>query len=127
MTNADMVKRVIAMLTEARAEMAVLRQDPEHRRASSAPQAHLLDELMREALQVQLLVPSSVASAEVAERIATMASRALQPRIVQMVVSFAAAFDRLATAHDEGRIDVSSTDVLRQLALDWEMADRPAD
>ncbi|MFI7341359.1 hypothetical protein ACIBUY_25875 [Streptomyces sp. NPDC050085] len=52
-----------------------------------------------------------------AEKAAELTIAALMPASVSLVEAFAYLFTQLATVHDEGRTDVSSAELLQEIAL----------
>ena len=112
-----MMRRVIAILTHAADVAEALEEDVE--RDDLGEQGQLAGELVLEMFEFGSLAvtdpsPQAVADAVVAE---------LQPRIGMMVGCFVAAFSRLAFHHVGGDTEISSTDMLRRMALEWELDD----
>ncbi|MER5728862.1 hypothetical protein ABT084_11055 [Streptomyces sp. NPDC002138] len=113
MQRAEVLKRVVGILTEAR-EL--------HRAAEAGEDAD--DTAATEGVATQLLnemLPSiSVPADATPQQVARVVAEALGPALHTMVSGFSLAFTSLATVHDRGRTDVSSTDVLQELALEIE-------
>ncbi|MFF3013551.1 hypothetical protein [Streptomyces sp. NPDC057939] len=111
MERAEVLKRVIGILTEAqdirRAVEAGEEDDGPGATAGVATQ--LLNEMLP-----SIKVPADASPQEVARVVAV----ALGPALHTMVSGFSLAFTSLAIAHDSGRTDVSSIEVLQQLALE---------
>ncbi|MFD9357130.1 hypothetical protein [Streptomyces sp. NPDC060031] len=113
MERAEVLKRVIGILTEAQ----------EIRRAAEAgedddrpdTEAGVINQLLNEMLP-SISVPAESSPQEVARLVA----EALGPALHAMVSGFSLAFTSLAMAHDAGRTDMSSVEVLQQLALEVE-------
>lgn len=112
-----MMQRVVAVLTQAGELAKVWEEDPDR---DVSDQTQMAGELISEALSpVKLTISNPTNPQAVVDAVV----QALQPRIGQLVGCFIAAFTRLALHHDDGDTETSSTDVLRQLALEWEMND----
>ncbi|MFE1954874.1 MULTISPECIES: hypothetical protein [Streptomyces] len=60
-----------------------------------------------------------------AEQAAEITISALMPASVSLVEAFAFLFTQLALVHDEGRRDVSSTELLQEIALRMSAPDSP--
>ncbi|MEV7723469.1 hypothetical protein ACIRP0_14995 [Streptomyces sp. NPDC101733] len=113
MERAEVLRRVIGILTEAQ----------EIRRAAEAGEDDDVPEAVA-GVATQLLnemLPSISVPAESSPRqVARLVAEALGPALHTMVAGFSLAFTSLAMAHDAGRTDVSSIEVLQQLALEVE-------
>ncbi|MGW6981464.1 hypothetical protein ACWGE1_18770 [Streptomyces sp. NPDC054932] len=125
MERAEVLKRVIGILTDAQ----------DIRRAAEAgqygeagvngaagedgdgpePAAGVATLLLNEMLP-SIRVPADASPQEVASLVA----EALGPALHTMVSGFSLAFTSLAMVHDSGRTDVSSIEVLQELALEIE-------
>ena len=112
-----MMQRVIAVLTQAGELAKAWEEDPDR---DLSDQTAMAGELIAEALSLD---PLTVSNPTNPQAVADAVVQALQPRIGQLAGCFSAAFTRLAMHHDDGDTATSSTDVLRQLALEWEMDD----
>ncbi|MET9604191.1 hypothetical protein ABZZ17_03890 [Streptomyces sp. NPDC006512] len=111
MERAEVLKRVIGILTEAQdIRRAAEAGEPDDLPGATAGVAtQLLNEML----------PSiSVPADATPQQVATIVAEALGPALHTMVSGFSLAFTSLAMAHDEGRTDVSSIEVLQQLALE---------
>ncbi|MEU9304121.1 hypothetical protein [Streptomyces sp. NPDC048269] len=113
MERAEVLKRVIGILTEAQ----------EIRRAAEAGEdddvpdrdAGVVTKLLNE------MLPSiSVPAESSPQQVARLVAEALGPALQTMVAGFSLAFTSLAMAHDGGRTDLTALDVLQQLALEVE-------
>ncbi|MEU8778913.1 hypothetical protein [Streptomyces sp. NPDC048606] len=128
MERAEVLKRVIGILTEAQdIRLAAQAGEPEVSEASGDSGAsgrgpgdeggtagvatHLLNEMLP-----SIRVPADATPREVAALVA----EALGPALHTMVSGFSLAFTSLAMAHDAGRTDVTSMEVLQELALEIE-------
>ncbi|UQX04234.1 hypothetical protein [Streptomyces sp. RerS4] len=124
MERAEVLKRVIGILTEAQdmrraAEAGEDAADEVHdadevydgEGASGGVATQLLNEMLP-----SIRVPADATPREVAALVA----EALGPALHTMVSGFSLAFTSLAMAHDGGRTDVSSMEVLQELALEIE-------
>ncbi|MEU8465286.1 hypothetical protein [Streptomyces sp. NPDC029003] len=113
MERAEVLKRVIGILTEAQ----------EIRRTAEAGEEDIGDEATA-GVATQLLnemLPSISVPADATPReVAALVAEALGPALHTMVSGFSLAFTSLAMAHDAGRTDVSSLEVLQELALEVE-------
>ncbi|MEW2135733.1 hypothetical protein AB0892_03840 [Streptomyces sp. NPDC005409] len=113
MERAEVLKRVIGILTEAQ---DIRRATEAGRDEDGSPEtAGVATQLLNEMLP-SISVPADATPQEVAALVA----EALGPALHTMVSGFSLAFTSLAMAHDEGRTDVSSIEVLQELALEVE-------
>ncbi|MGZ9928475.1 hypothetical protein ACXNSR_01135 [Streptomyces sp. NC-S4] len=122
MERAEVLKRVIAILTDAQdirraAEAGVSDGGGEagEEGAGSPPTAGVATLLLNEMLP-SIRVPADASPQEVAALVA----EALGPALHTMVSGFSLAFTSLAMVHDSGRTDISSIGVLQELALEIE-------
>ncbi|GAA1589213.1 hypothetical protein [Streptomyces globosus] len=113
MERAEILKRVIAILTEVQEIRHAVEagEDPEIPEAESQVVTELLNEMLP-----SVRVPADAAPKEVVRLVAV----SLGPALQSMVAGFSLAFTSLAMAHDNGRTDLTSADVLRTLALEVE-------
>ncbi|WP_327387680.1 hypothetical protein [Streptomyces sp. NBC_01207] len=125
MERAEVLKRVIAILTDAQdirraaeagegdgsGEAGGIGEDG----AGSPPTAGVATLLLNEMLP-SIRVPADASPQEVAALVA----EALGPALHTMVSGFSLAFTSLAMVHDSGRTDISSIGVLQELALEIE-------
>lgn len=121
MNDGEVMKRVVGILTQAREVSNLLVEDVD--REDLSPDELAIGDLLSEATRVQVEVPGDAAPQEVVD--ALLAS--LGPTINQLAGCFIVAFLRLAEVHDSGRTDITSTDILRKLALDWDATTGDAD
>lgn len=113
MERAEVLKRVIGILTEAQ----------EIRRAAEAGEDDDGPELETRVVTKLLneMLPSiSVPAESSPQQVARLVAEALGPALQTMVAGFSLAFTSLAMAHDAGRTDVSAIGVLQELALEVE-------
>ncbi|MFZ3468201.1 hypothetical protein ACODT3_36285 [Streptomyces sp. 4.24] len=116
MERAEVLKRVIGILTEAqdiRRAVETGEEDTEGgpEEAAAGVATTLLNEML----------PSISVPADASPRqVATLVAEALGPALHTMVSGFSLAFTSLAIAHDNGRTDVSAIEVLQELALEIE-------
>ncbi|NXY94708.1 hypothetical protein HYE82_09945 [Streptomyces sp. BR123] len=111
MERAEILKRVIGILTEAQD----IRLAAEAGQEIEAPADGVATLLLNEMLP-SIRVPADASAQQVAAHV----SKALGPALHTMVSGFSLAFTSLAIAHDGGRTDVSSIEVLQELALEVE-------
>ncbi|MEU7240353.1 hypothetical protein [Streptomyces sparsogenes] len=121
MDDKEVMKRVVGILTEAREVSDRLVEDVD--REDLSPDGLAMGELLSEATRIQIEVPGDASPQEVVDALLV----AVGPTINQLAGCFTAAFLRLAEVHDSGRTDVTSADVLRKLALDWDATTGSAD
>ncbi|MEU6986437.1 hypothetical protein ABZ946_23895 [Streptomyces sp. NPDC046324] len=113
MQRAEVLKRVIGILTEAE----------EIRRAAEAGEeddssefgSSVVTQMLNEMLPA-ISVPADATPQEVARLVAS----ALGPALQTMVAGFTLAFTSLAMTHDRGQSDISSAEVLQTLAFQVE-------
>lgn len=108
MDQNDVVLRAIGILTHVTDLRSRMEQgeDPD---VSDAP----FETLMADVLHSELELPGDASPQEVADAV----KAALDPAITQLAAAFSQIFQELADVHDAGRTDVSSSEVLKQLAL----------
>lgn len=119
-TETEMMQRVVAILTQAKEMSDAWEEDID--REDLSEQQELTGELIADALRLDGLIVTDPSPQAVADAV----MQAIQPRVGSLVAHFIAAFMRLAHHHDTGDVDVSSVDVLRRLALEWELDDEPS-
>ncbi|MFK0257116.1 hypothetical protein [Streptomyces sp. NPDC090445] len=112
MERAEILKRVIGILTEAQD----IRLAAEAGQDIEAPAANGVATLLLNEMLPSIRVPADASPQQVAAHV----SKALGPALHTMVSGFSLAFTSLAIAHDGGRTDVSSIEVLQELALEVE-------
>ncbi|MFF1506146.1 hypothetical protein [Streptomyces sp. NPDC058326] len=116
MERAEVLRRVIGILTEAQEiRRAVEEGDEEALESASEIEPGVITQMLNEMLP-HIRVPADATPQEVTRLLAT----ALGPVLYTMVSGFTLAFTSLAMTHDEGRTDVSSAEVLQTLALQVE-------
>lgn len=118
MERAEVLKRVIGILTEAQEIRRAVEEESdgeEDFEAASEVEPRVVTQMLNEMLP-HISVPADAAPQEVAHLLAA----ALGPALYTMVSGFTLAFTSLAVAHDEGRSDISSAEVLQSLALQVE-------
>ncbi|MFJ6757782.1 MULTISPECIES: hypothetical protein [unclassified Streptomyces] len=113
MRRAEVLKRVIGILTEAQEirRAAEAGEDDDGPGAEAGVVTNLLNEML----------PSiSVPADSSPEQVARLVAEALGPALQTMVAGFSLAFTSLAIVHDDGQTDVSAIEVLQRLALEVE-------
>ncbi|MEU2164093.1 hypothetical protein QRN89_00830 [Streptomyces chengbuensis] len=113
MEQREVMKRVVAVLTEAAEVHRRLVEDPE--RQDLEDEKRLMGEMVSETLGLRVRLSADAEPAAVARAV----HDAMEDRTGVLASCFVTAFLRLAEYHDSGRTDVSSADVLRELALEW--------
>ncbi|MET9692339.1 hypothetical protein ABZY81_28320 [Streptomyces sp. NPDC006514] len=125
MERAEVLKRVIAILTDAQdirraaeagesdgsGEAGGTGEDG----VGSPPTAGVATLLLNEMLP-SIRVPADASP----QQVAALVAEALGPALHTMVSGFSLAFTSLAMVHDSGRTDISSIGVLQELALEIE-------
>ncbi|MCX3061225.1 hypothetical protein [Streptomyces beihaiensis] len=107
MEQREIILRAIGVLTETQEMM---------RRIGSGEELDT-DETQLGKLVSEVFPAVEIPSAATAEEAAELTIAALMPASVSLVEAFAYLFMQLARVHDEGREDVTSTDLLRDIAL----------
>lgn len=105
-----MIQRVIGVLTETGDYKRKLLENPDHDDTGNGTP---IDELLRDILRVELDIPADATLQD----IAAIVGEEMGPVVYRLLGCFALAFHELAEVHDAGQTDVSSTEVLRRLAL----------
>lgn len=108
MQQSEIMQRVIGILTEAIEMKRQVRENPDADVALTGAVSALLAETLP-----QISLPGDATAQETMEII----TAALGPAILTLANCFSYAFVHLGEAHDEGRPDVSTADVLRALSL----------
>ena len=112
MEQSEVIKRVVGILTQA-GELA--QQLEEGRSAEDVDTTDSrITVMLNEVLAYGFSLPTSASHQEIAEAMNERWTKAVH----QLVGAFAVAFVELAHVHDTGRSDITSTDLLRRLALD---------
>ncbi|WP_330300290.1 hypothetical protein [Streptomyces sp. NBC_00503] len=121
MERAEVLKRVIGILTEAQDIRRAAETGQEGAgggdddSADGGATAQVATTLLNE------MLPSISVPADASPRqVAALVAEALGPALHTMVSGFSLAFTSLAIAHDQGRTDVSAIEVLQELALEVE-------
>ncbi len=109
MDQSEVLQRVIGILTQAGEWVHEPDGLPDDE-ADTGPGVilHLLNDVMP-----RVAIPAEAS----ADEISSILSDELGGRILQLATAFSIAFWELAEVHDAGRTDVSSHDVLQELAL----------
>ncbi|MGW2086046.1 hypothetical protein [Streptomyces sp. NPDC001880] len=110
MEQSEVVKRVVGILTEAGEIRRLLEEnvDRDDLDTDSSVVTVLLNETMP-----RISIPEDASI----EEVATLVGREVGGAVEQLVGAFTLAFAMLAQVHDSGQTDVSSADVLQDLAL----------
>jgi hypothetical protein len=108
MRDSEFVRRVIGILTEAKELRARLAENPDRDDVSAQNMRVLLNELVPD-----VALPAGLSAAEVSEAL----SEQLGPVFERIAGVFSLVFLALADVHDAGRTDLTSSDVLQDLAL----------
>ncbi|MEU9420411.1 hypothetical protein [Streptomyces sp. NPDC048272] len=109
MERAEVMKRVIGILTESQ---EIRRSHQAGAETGPASEPGVVTLLLSEMIP-HFSVPADATPLQVGR----IVGETLAPAMHTIVGSFAAAFNALAAVHDSGQTDVSSMDVLRELAL----------
>ncbi|MGW7440018.1 hypothetical protein [Streptomyces sp. NPDC054849] len=123
MERAEVLKRVIGILTEAQDIRRAVETgqdgngdgEGEDQGDGAAATAGVATTLLNEMLP-SISVPADASP----QQVASLVAEALGPALHTMVSGFSLAFTSLAIAHDSGRTDVSAIEVLQELALEIE-------
>ncbi|MFE2252769.1 hypothetical protein [Streptomyces lavendulae] len=115
MERAEVLKRVIGILTEAQDVRRAVESGEDT--AGDGPDATpgVATTLLNEMLP-SISVPADASP----QQVAALVAQALGPALHTMVSGFSLAFTSLAIAHDNGRTDLTSIEVLQELALEIE-------
>ncbi|MEU9164637.1 hypothetical protein AB0D29_30735 [Streptomyces sp. NPDC048424] len=113
MRRAEVLKRVIGILTEAQEirRAAEAGEDDDGPETDTRVVTNLLNEMLP-----SISVPADASP----EQVARLVAQALGPALQTMVAGFSLAFTSLAIEHDSGQTDVSAIEVLQRLALEVE-------
>ncbi|MFJ4918748.1 hypothetical protein [Streptomyces sp. NPDC088725] len=110
MEQSEVLKRVIGILTEAGEWQRLLEEDVE--RDDLDAESGIVTALLNETMP-NIEIPSDATI----EEIAALVGREVGGTIQQLVGAFSLAFMMLAQVHDSGHSEISSSQVLRDLAL----------
>jgi hypothetical protein len=108
MEQSEVLKRVIGILTEAGEMQRHAEEDTSDPDAGGSMVTTLLNETMP-----HIAIPSDAT----VEEMAVLVGREVGGAVEQLVGAFTLAFIALAQIHDSGQSDVTSADVLQDLAL----------
>ena len=108
MKDSDFVRRIIGILTEAKQMQTMLEEDPDREDVSGDNVRALLNETMP-----TIELPASPTPEELGDAL----SRQLSPVIERLTGAFSLIYLQLADLHDAGHSEVSSADMLQDLAL----------
>ncbi|WP_405443597.1 hypothetical protein OG373_38995 [Streptomyces avidinii] len=114
MERAEVLKRVVGILTDAQ-DIRRAAEAGEDEAERPEPTAGVATLLLNEMLP-SIRVPADASP----QQVAALVAEALGPALHTMVSGFSLAFTSLAMVHDSGRTDISSIEVLQQLALEIE-------
>ncbi|MFD3439533.1 hypothetical protein ACFWU3_18705 [Streptomyces sp. NPDC058685] len=109
MEQSEVLKRVIGILTQMTDWRRILEED-EERDIGSDPS--VITALLSETLP-RIRIPEDATHEEIANLVAEKVGGAIH----QLVGAFTLAFVELAQVHDSGRDNITTNDVLRELAL----------
>ncbi|WP_405716593.1 MULTISPECIES: hypothetical protein [unclassified Streptomyces] len=110
MEQSEVVKRVVGILTEAGEIRRLLEENVDRDDLETDPS--VVTVLLNETMP-RISVPEDASI----EEIATLVGREVGGAVEQLVGAFTLAFAMLAQVHDSGQTDVTSADVLQDLAL----------
>uniref|UniRef100_A0AAU2K2F8 TetR family transcriptional regulator n=1 Tax=Streptomyces sp. NBC_00049 TaxID=2903617 RepID=A0AAU2K2F8_9ACTN len=126
MERAEVLKRVIGILTEAQEirRAAETGEDDDgrddDRNDGGYGEARAATAVVATTLLNEMLPSISVPADATPQEVASLVAEALGPALHTMVSGFSLAFTSLAIAHDNGRTDISALEVLQELALEIE-------
>ncbi|ATZ28934.1 hypothetical protein ACFZBM_21555 [Streptomyces lavendulae] len=115
MERAEVLKRVIGILTEAQDVRRAVESGEDTAGDGPTATAGVATTLLNEMLP-SISVPADASP----QQVAALVAQALGPALHTMVSGFSLAFTSLAIAHDNGRTDLTSIEVLQELALEIE-------
>ncbi|MFD7526762.1 MULTISPECIES: hypothetical protein [unclassified Streptomyces] len=110
MEQSEVVKRVVGILTEAGEIRRLLEENVDREDLETDPS--VVTVLLNETMP-RISVPEDASI----EEVATLVGREVGGAVEQLVGAFTLAFAMLAQVHDSGQTDVTSADVLQDLAL----------
>jgi hypothetical protein len=108
MKDSDFVRRIIGILTEAKQMQTMLEENPDREDVSGDTVRALLNETMP-----TIELPASPTPEELGDAL----SLQLSPVIERLTGAFSLIYLQLADLHDAGHSEVSSADMLQDLAL----------
>ncbi|MDF2709302.1 MAG: hypothetical protein K0R62_4954 [Nonomuraea muscovyensis] len=113
MERREITQRVVGILTQTTEVKRLVMENPDREDDQLNAAAAVVGDLVSEVLRTEVSLPGDASPQEVAAVVA----EACGPAVHQLLAAFAYAFTELAEVHDAGRTDVTSTEVLRELAL----------
>ena len=108
MDQNEVIARVIGILTESRNMYEALNQDPEADYETSNAIGTLFNEMF-----LTVMVPANATP----QRAGEMVAQAAVDSTIQIAGAFAFLFSELAAAHDAGRTDITTADLMKEIAL----------
>ncbi|MFE9443798.1 hypothetical protein ACFYO2_33550 [Streptomyces sp. NPDC006602] len=108
MDQREIMQRVVGILTESLEMRRQVRENPGKQIALTGAISALLAETLP-----HIHLPANAGG----QAAAAIVTEELGPTIVSIANCFSFAFVQLAEVHDEGRTDISTTDVLRSISL----------
>ncbi|GAA0316407.1 hypothetical protein GCM10010302_64390 [Streptomyces polychromogenes] len=120
MERAEILKRVIGILTEAQDVRRAVETDLDEDTGPDGDTGPAGTPGVATLLLNEMLPSIRVPADATPQQVAALVAEALGPALHTMVSGFSLAFTSLAIAHDSGRTDVSSIEVLQELALEVE-------
>ena len=119
MDQGEYMQRVVGILTQA-LEWAHQKENDEHHQGSDE-EYQLIGEML--SMPFSLEIPANAPL----QMVIDLVTKKIHESTTGLTTAFIAAFVQLAYYHDTGQTDVSSTDVLRELALRAEEPDVESD
>ncbi|MER5847325.1 MULTISPECIES: hypothetical protein [unclassified Streptomyces] len=110
MEQSEVVKRVVGILTEAGEIRRLLEENVDREDVETDPS--VVTALLNETMP-RITIPEDASI----EEVAVLVGREVGGAVEQLVGAFTLAFAMLAQVHDSGQTDVTSADVLQDLAL----------
>ncbi|WP_405684548.1 hypothetical protein [Streptomyces sp. NBC_00057] len=110
MEQSEVVKRVVGILTEAGEIRRLLEENVDRDDVETDPS--VVTALLNETMP-RITIPEDASI----EEVAVIVGREVGGAVEQLVGAFTLAFAMLAQVHDSGQTDVTSADVLQDLAL----------
>ncbi|WP_413752738.1 hypothetical protein NRF20_15170 [Streptomyces sp. R-74717] len=110
MEQSEVVKRVVGILTEAGEIRRLLEENVDRDDVETDPS--VVTALLNETMP-RITIPEDASI----EEVAVLVGREVGGAVEQLVGAFTLAFAMLAQVHDSGQTDVTSADVLQDLAL----------
>ncbi|WP_330323481.1 hypothetical protein [Streptomyces pseudovenezuelae] len=110
MRDSDITQRVVGILTQTNEWHRKFSEDPDR---EDLEESGAVGQFVKELFRAEVDIRGDASPQEAVNA----AMDVLEPRILHVVAEFAFAYAELAGLHDSGRTDVSSDDVLRNIAL----------